>query len=171
MSEINELSQKVFNTLDELKIDYSVVDHPPAFDMADLESLNIDKKNEVVKNLFVMDEKKQRFLLIVAQKDRRVNLKDVKTKLGSKPLRFASDDFLMEYMGLTKGAVSPFGILNDEGKKVEVFIDSDLRFYEKIGIHPNVNTQTVWIAPKDLEKLVKAHGNKFLYLNLKESGN
>ena len=118
-----------------------------------------------------MDEKKQRFLLIVAQKDRRVNLKDVKTKLGSKPLRFASDDFLMEYMGLTKGAVSPFGILNDEAKKVEVFIDSDLRFYEKIGIHPNVNTQTVWIAPKDLEKLVKAHGNKFLYLNLKESGN
>ena len=44
MSEINELSQKVFNTLDEMKINYSVVDHPAAYDMADLESLNIDKK-------------------------------------------------------------------------------------------------------------------------------
>ncbi|MFB0917955.1 MAG: prolyl-tRNA synthetase associated domain-containing protein [Clostridiaceae bacterium] len=166
---VADTSQKVFDKLDEMKIDYSVVNHEAVYTIEAMDALNIDKKNEVVKNIFVRDEKKTRFMLFVAQKDRRVNLKEIRTKLGCKPLSFAAENYLVEYLGLNKGAVSPFGILNDENKKVEVFLDSDLRFYEKIGIHPNINTQTVWISPKDLEKVIKDHGNKFTYINLKDS--
>ncbi len=31
----------------------------------------------------------------------------------------------------------------------------------QIGVHPNDNTATVWISPRDLEALIRKKGNKF----------
>ena len=45
-------------------------------------------------------------------------------------------------------------------KRREKMIDKDLFKEEKIGVHPGVNTATVIISPADLEKYIKANGNK-----------
>jgi len=163
---MNNAREKVFDTLKSMNMQYDVVEHPPVYTMEEMENLNIDSKNEVVKNLFVRDEKKKNYFLIVLRKDKQVNLKKIRTELNCKPLSFASEEDLEKYLGLSKGAVSPFGILNDTECRVEVVFDKDILLYEHIGVHPNDNTATVWISPRDFEFIIKNHGNSIRYLSL-----
>ncbi|MPL97775.1 Prolyl-tRNA editing protein ProX [bioreactor metagenome] len=161
-----ELRQKVFDCLDRLDITYELVEHPAVYTIEEMDALNIDDKNEVVKNLFVRDEKKKRYFLIVLQKDKRANLKELRKQLCCKPLSFASEADLGSYLGLTKGAVTPLGVLNDETLSVEVVIDRDILKFDRMGVHPNDNTATVWLRPRDLVTIIQKHGNGITYIEL-----
>jgi Ala-tRNA(Pro) deacylase len=158
--------QIVFEKLNELGINYDFIEHPAVYTIEELESLNISNKNKIVKNLFLRDDKKKHYILLVLSKDKKVNLKDLRMKINSRPLTFASEDSLNEYLRLNKGSVTPFGILNDDLLRVEVIIDKSLLSYEHIGVHPNENTATVFISPKDLELVITDHGNKFRYVEI-----
>lgn len=69
-------------------------------------------------------------------------------------------------MELSKGSVTPFGVLNDTDCRGEVVLDKDILSFKRIGVHPNDNTATIWISPKDLEIIIKNHGNSIIYLNI-----
>ena len=66
-------------------------------------------------------------------------------------------DFPFLMVGLSKGSVTPFGVLNDTEHKVQVLLDA---FFAdgKIGVHPNDNTATVWLQTKDLFLLLQQYG-------------
>lgn len=162
---MNSMRQKVFDILKSMNIPYEVTDHPAVYTMEEMEELNIDGKNEVVKNLFIRDDKKKRYFLIVLQKNKRADLKEMRKKLNSRPLSFASEKCLYKLMGLNKGAVSPFGVLNDCDCTVEVVLDKDILASERIGVHPNDNMATVWIQPQDLELIIRNHGNVISYID------
>ena len=68
-------------------------------------------------------------------------------------------------LGLYRGAVTPFGILNNEEKDVIVFLDKD---YENkiMGIHPCDNTATVFVNTRDVVKLLKEHGNEIHFIKM-----
>ena len=66
----------------------------------------------------------------------------------------------MDILKLTKGSVSPLGILNDKNNLVKVFIDSYFINKENIiGVHPNDNTMTIWLRINNLINIIKEHGN------------
>ena len=93
--------------------------------------------------------------------DRRVDLKDFRKKYNTRPLSFASENDMQSIIGLTPGSVTPFGVLNDQNRKVKVFIEE--RFFECpgiVGVHPNDNTATIWIKTNDLTEIIKEHGNE-----------
>jgi Ala-tRNA(Pro) deacylase len=159
LDDMNKPRQIVFEKLNELGISYDFIEHPAVYTIEELESLDISNKNQIAKNLFLRDDKKKHYILLVLLKDKKVNLKDLRAKINSRPLTFASEDSLNEYLRLNKGSVTPFGILNDDLLRVEVIIDKSLLSYEHIGVHPNENTATVFISPKDLELVIKDHGN------------
>lgn len=163
---MSEITQIVFEKLNELEINYDVIEHPAVYTIEELESLNISNRDKIVKNLFLRDDKKKHYILLVLLKDKKVNLKDLRMKINSRPLAFASEDSLKEYLNLNKGSVTPFGILNDDLRRVEVIIDKPLLDYDQIGVHPNENTATVFISPKDLELVITNHGNKFRYIEI-----
>lgn len=163
---MNEQRQIALDKLREMGIRYDLIEHPAVYTIEEMESLGIDNKNEIVKNLFLRDDKKKRFILLVLSKEKQVNLKELSRKIGSRPLSFASEESLNLYLGLSKGAVTPLGILNDDLRKVEVMIDRSLLSYERIGVHPNDNTATVYIDLKDLESTISNHGNKFEYIEI-----
>ena len=55
-------------------------------------------------------------------------------------------------MHLIPGAVTPLGILNDEERKVKMFLDDYfLKGNGLIGVHPNDNTATVWMQAEDFK--------------------
>jgi Ala-tRNA(Pro) deacylase len=72
----------------------------------------------------------------------------------------------MKYLKLTKGSVTPLGIINDEEKAVEVVFDSSLVDRDQIGVHPNDNTATVMLSYQDLYKIIKAHNNQIHIIDL-----
>ena len=156
--------------LDYLKgegIEFGIDEHGPVYTIEEMERLDMPNREYVAKNLFVRDDKKRCYCLIVVRKDKKVDLKDLRTKIGTRPLSFASEDDLARLLRLTKGAVTPFGILNDESRSVRVVMDSDLLSCPLMGVHPNVNTSTVWISPVDMRRIVESHGNPFCTADLR----
>lgn len=67
--------------------------------------------------------------------------------------------------GVTPGSVSPFGILNDTECRVQFYIDEEFAG-NKIGVHPNDNTATVWIQADDLVRLLQKSGNEAEYTKI-----
>ena len=158
--------QNVFDYLSEMNINCDIVEHPAVHTIEEMDNLHIDNNNQIVKNLFVRDDKKKRYFLIAVQKDKRVDLKDLRAKLNSRPLSFAAEGELQEILGLDRGYVTPLGILNDVNCRVEVVLDNDVQNFNHIGIHPNDNRATIWIKPEDLEAVIKKHGNTFSYVEI-----
>jgi Ala-tRNA(Pro) deacylase len=72
----------------------------------------------------------------------------------------------MRYLGLSPGSVSPFGLINDTGRHVHLFLDQNLRKAERISFHPCVNTASLVISFADFEKFLNFTGNTFEYLEL-----
>lgn len=68
---------------------------------------------------------------------------------------------MLKMIGLHPGSVTPLGILNDEERKIKVYIDKCLLEGQGIiGVHPNDNTATVWLKTNDLIEIIKEHGNE-----------
>lgn len=163
---MNEQRKLVFDTLDRSGIKYEVVEHPAVATIEEMDALGFDTNHEVVKNLFLCDDKKKRFFLISLAKEKMVNLKELRDKLDFRPLSFASATRLESILGLQKGEITPLGILNDKECIVEVIFDNDIRSFKRVGVHPNDNTATIWILPTDLEKIIREHGNRLSYMNI-----
>jgi len=157
---------KVLALLDEMQISYQIMNHPAVFTIEEMEHLQIAHMDKVVKNLFLRDDKKRNYYLIAMKSNKSANLKELRHKIGSKPLSFAGEDDLSKILGLSKGAVSPFGVINDADNAVTVIIDKELGKYDFIGMHPNDNTATVYISADDLVKILDAKGQKILFVGL-----
>ena len=94
--------------------------------------------------------------------NKRVDLKGFRRQHGLRALSFASTEELFSIMELTPGAVTPLGILNDTESRVHFYLDEEF-IGNKIGVHPNDNTATVWMQADDLMKIIQKHGNTVEY--------
>jgi Ala-tRNA(Pro) deacylase len=162
-----EQKSKVYEELKRLGIQYTVIEHPAAYTIEEIDSIvDISEARWIAKNLFLRDANGKRHFLVVIDKDKKADLKEIRRQLSASNLSFASEDRLMKYMGLTKGSVTPLGILNDKDHAVEVVFDRDLINREQIGVHPNDNTATVMLSFSDIEKIIRVHGNTMHIIDL-----
>ncbi len=90
--------------------------------------------------------------------DKNLDLDALGDLLGEK-IGFASKERLVQYLGLTRGAVSPFGLINDREHQVQFILDKELLKNAKLGFHPNVNTQTLIITSGDLLRFLEQTGH------------
>ena len=81
-------------------------------------------------------------------------------------MRFASEEDLETLLGLRSGAVSPFGVLNDEERRVQVVFDEELRSYRGLGAHPNDNTATLHVPLQAVVEMIENHGNPVVFVAL-----
>lgn len=151
--------EKVFKMLDSLDIEYQIINHPAVFTVEEMDNLNITQYGDVCKNLFLRDVKGERYFLVVLNKDKKADLKNIQRQVGCSRLSFSSEERLYRYLHLGRGEVTPLAIVNDPDGLVEIVLDSDLRGKKKLGFHPNVNTATVWISFDDLKKFIEQNGN------------
>lgn len=153
------MKEKVFDFLQQSGIAYEVSEHPAVYTMEEMAQLGLDKLGTIPKNLFVRDGKGRQHFLITAAADTHIDLKALGEKLGVKKLSFASAERLQQYLGVTAGCVSPFGVLNDTQNAVTVIFDSKLAGLPKLGVHPNVHSATIWLSFEDLCKAIQKAGN------------
>lgn len=151
--------QEIKAFLNEKKITYEWIEHEAVYTIDDMLKLGLENMQDVAKNLFLRDAKGKRHFLIVVREDKKVDLKGLGNLLGGVRLSFASEERLEKYLGLKKGSVTPLGILNDEERAVEVFFDKDFCHMEKIGVHPNDNTASVFLSVEELLNIIREHGN------------
>ena len=149
-----EKEQRVYEFLDELGIDYVYLDHEEEYSMGDAEEA--DEAIGVVgaKNVFLRDKKRRHYFLILVNGTKRIDLKQIGELTGIKKLTFCHEDDLEEVLGLTPGAVTPFGLLNDSDGRVQLIIDESLRNEELFAMHPCVNTVTIRMSNQDFMNIV-----------------
>ena len=155
--------EEVYLKLKELNIEYLKIDHIPIYTIDEANNLDIENKEYIAKNLFLRDDKKRNYYLLVVKSNKKIDLNDLKNKINSRRLSFASEIDLEKYLKLKKGSVTPLGVLNDVERKVKIIIDEDILKEEIVGVHPNDNDATVFMKTKDLIRLIELNGNLVEY--------
>lgn len=145
--------------LKEQGIAYEMLEHPAVFTMEEMEEQHIMDRGPVCKNLFLRNAKGNVNYIVSLPEEKHPDMKALALAIASTRLSFGSADRLMKYLGVEQGSVSPLGVLNDESSSVEAILDEELMKWEKIGVHPNDNTMTIWLRPEDLLKVMKLSGN------------
>lgn len=150
--------QEIYEYLKENGVAHEITEHDAVISMKELTSVPLPYPDRDAKNLFLLDDKKQKYYLITVMGDKHVDIKAFRRAHGTRPLNFAPPEALDAIFNVKPGSVSPFGALNDENREVKVFLDAD--FFTGsglIGVHPNDNTATVWLAASDLKTLLESH--------------
>ena len=157
---------KVFEILDMLGINYEKHEHPPVYTVEEANQYWGDLDGMHCKNLFLRDKKGKNHYLVVMEENKKLDFEDIARKINSDKLSFGSEKRLEKYLGLERGAVSPFGIINDEGNEVVVIVDEEIKSADSVNFHPNVNTATVNISVCDFIKFLEWSGNDVIWANL-----
>lgn len=150
--------KEIYALLEQKGLSYEVYEHPAVYTIEELDALDLPHKDQIVKNLFLRDDKKKNYYLVTVPGHKTINLKDLSERIPSRKLSFANEEKLRELLLLEKGHVTPLGVLNNVQRDVTVVFDDGLRG-QRIGIHPMENTATVFLAFEDVLKLVEEHGN------------
>ena len=157
----------IYALLDERKIQYEAVEHPPVFTVEEAQArAKLPFAEHEAKNLFLRDPKHRNYYLVTVPDNKTVDLKALQERLGSKRLSFASPADLAEKIGIYPGAVTPFAALNDETRTVQVALDADFDRWGWIGCHPCSNTASVHLRTADLVKLITEHGSPFRFVEV-----
>ncbi len=150
----------IYKVLDEIGVDYLKREHPAVFTCEEADQYYKDVEGGHSKNLFLRNKKGDTHYLVIIESSKKVDLKDLKEKLGESKLSFASEERLMRFLGLEKGSVSPFGLINDTEHEVVVVMDKDLLKYDKLHYHPNVNTATLEVSLDGFRRFLEWCGNE-----------
>jgi Ala-tRNA(Pro) deacylase len=147
-------------------IEFTLHEHPAVYTCEEAEKHCGDIPGIACKNLLLRNKKGKRYFLVVLPAKKQTDLKKFANIVGENKISFASSELLKEKLGLEPGAVSPFGLINDTNKSVEVYIDSDIYNAETVSFHPNVNTATLELSKDMFRKFLRAIEHKITVIDL-----
>ena len=151
--------EETYQYLRDHGVEFEATDHKAVYNMGELDEVDLPYPGWDAKNLFVRDDKKKNFYLITVKGDKRVDLKEFRKAHETRPLSFASAEYLREYLGRTAGSVTPLGLLNDAECRVHFYLDREFLGHI-IGVHPNDNTATIWLQTEDMIRVLQEHGSE-----------
>ena len=160
------MNKEIFERLEQLEIEYKKIEHPVMFTMEEIAEYGLNSHGHIPKNLVLRDVKGTRNMLVLVHGDKRADLRLIRDEIDSTKLSFASDERLDKYLKVEKGSVSPFGVIYDTEKELEIYFDSDLKKEDIVGCHPNDNHATLFLKFDDLVKYVKSCGHTISYIKV-----
>jgi len=149
----------LFAFLTELGIETVTTEHAPVFTVEQAQALRGAIPGGHCKSLF-LKSKKGAFWLVVADEQRRVDLKQLARHLGSGNLSFGKPEVLAEVLGVEPGSVTPFALINDREHRVRVVLDQAMLAHQELNYHPLKNDATTTIASVDLQAFIAALGHE-----------
>ena len=158
---------RVYNLLDELGVAYQRIDHEAAMTMEACTEVDKVLDATICKNLMLCNRQNTVFYLLLIPGDKPFKTKELSRQIESSRLSFAAPEYMEEYLDITPGSLSVFGLMNDHGNKVQLLIDEDVLKGEYIGFHPCINTSSLRLKTADLvEKIIPAmhHAPRLVHL-------
>ncbi|MFO7853298.1 MAG: prolyl-tRNA synthetase associated domain-containing protein [Bacteroidota bacterium] len=158
--------KELYDLLDNLDIPFQYREHPPVNTIEEASKYWKNYDSGRCKNIFLRNHKGNRHYLVILEHLRKLNMKDLESRLKQGKLTFASEKRLKKYLGLHPGSVSPFGLINDRDKHVHLFIDKKLLDFENLSFHPNDNTASLIISKNDFIRFLNHQGNTYEFIQL-----
>ena len=150
--------QKVADTLNELGITFHIVEHEPALTTEQADHFIEGIEGVRTKTMFLTNKKKRNFYLVTMDDAKRLDMDVFKEFVEEKQIKMASAETLNDKMMLLPGTVSPFGLLNNRDKDIQVYFDQEIVSEERMCFHPNTNEKTIFIQTEDLFSFLKEIG-------------
>lgn len=170
--------QKTLDFLSAHGIRYELFTHPPLPTVKEALEYWKDVDATHCKNLFFRNHKGNRHYLVVLECHKDLDIHSLEHLLHQGKLSFASEERMLRCLGLKPGSVSPLGLMNDigisaaadpkelfeNGHKVRLFLDSDLKNADRLSFHPCENTSGVVISNKDFMRFLEIWGGEYEWL-------
>jgi Ala-tRNA(Pro) deacylase len=122
---------EVLAVLNFLAIPFTLHEHPPVYTVDEANRYWGAVSGAHCKNLLLRNRKGTRHYLVIVLSLKSPDLKALTGSLGEDRLSFASPERLMKFLGLPPGSVSPFGLINDRGKRLSWCSTGNLKVTEK----------------------------------------
>lgn len=161
-----DLYTKVANILNELSIEFDVVEHEPALTTEQADSFIEGIEGVRTKTMFLTNKKKTDWFLVIMDDNKRLDMEKFEKLAETKRIKMASADSLFEKMMLPPGVVSPFGLLNNEDHDIKVYIDKEIIGEKRMSFHPNTNEKTLFLDTADLLKYLEEIGYPAIIIEL-----
>jgi len=149
LKKIKKQINKLAKFLDEAKVKYNLLEHKVVYTARDLAATTKNKIGTIAKVVLVKSEKG--FALVVVPAGKYVDFKAVQKALKAKKISMAKESDIAKYLKSKTGLLHPFGNLY----KLPTLIDRSLVKAKKIVATAGSYTQSVEVALKDFEKLVR----------------
>ena len=164
-----EKEVRTYDFLDKLNIEYERIDHETAMTMEECADVDEALGAMICKNLFLCNRQETTFYLLMIPGDKKFRTKDLSAQIHSLRLSFAKETYMEEFLDITPGSVSVFGLMNDREHRVQLLVDRDVLKGDYIGCHPCINTSSLRIRQKDMwEKIVPALEHEPVFVTLEE---
>lgn len=158
------MESEVYELLDKLGIEYKVVNHPPLFTYEDAKKYNIKLDAVICKSLFIRNKDKSQYYVFALPIEKKIDLKSVQKILKETRLSFGDENALEEKLGVKSGSVSIFNAINMKEKDVTFILDEEILNCERVAFHPNINTITVILDPKEISKILEFYNIKYKFI-------
>lgn len=158
--------KRVYEAFDALGIEYTRADHAPAETMEACIEVETALDVKMCKNLFLRNEQKTAFYLLIMPGDKKFKTKDLSKQIQSARLSFAEPQFMEQFLDITPGSVSVTGLMNDKDKRVRFLADLDVLREEYIGVHPSINTSSLKIKVEDMKRFAEQTGHSITVVQL-----
>ena len=152
---------QILTLLSELGIPFTRHDHPAVFSCEESDRLCPKMDGAHTKQLMMKAKGKEFYVLAIVMHDKRVDTKALAKDFGAQSFSFVQPEKLKDMLRVTPGSVTPFGLMFDTEKKINVIVDEDAWSVGKFCFHPLVNTATLVIDHGGFEKFLKHTGHKF----------
>lgn len=150
--------QKVVDRLNELGIPFQIVEHEPVLTTEQADRFIEGIEGVRTKTMFLTNKKKRNFYLVIIDDAKRLDMDVFKEIVEENRIKMASAETLNDKMMLLPGTVSPFGLLNNRDKDIQVYFDQEIVSEERMCFHPNTNEKTIFVNTQDLFTFLKAIG-------------
>ncbi len=139
-------------------IPYTRSEHPPVYTCEEAALYRGPAPGVDTKNLFLRDGAR-RFYLVMTACEKRLDMKALGQSIGAAKLHFASEEQLLDVLGLTPGAVTVLALVNDPHNRVTLLVDADYWPADAYLCHPLVNTATLVLEHAGLMRFFALTGH------------
>jgi Ala-tRNA(Pro) deacylase len=135
--------------LDERKIEYELLVHEPVYTSEQAAKARGSELKKGVKALVLKTGEKKLILGLVAA-DRKIDLNALAMLVGTKKLKLASPEEVLEKTGCEIGSVHPFGNLHN----LETYMDKSVLENEVVEFNIGLHTHSIRMKMRDLVNLL-----------------
>ncbi len=150
-------NKAIFDMLDELQIEYTLLEHEVAHTMADLPPIEEALGAKFFRNLFLHNRNKSQLWLLLIIGDKAFRTSEVSKTLGTSRLSFGSAELLEEKLGVQPGAVNPLSLIFDRAHELHLACDREILLQDRVCMHPGWGGQSVVMKTTDLFERILPH--------------
>lgn len=146
------LQKKTYTALDKLGIKYQRVDTDVAITMEDCTEIDRKLDMDMVKTLFLANNKKKQYYLYITTDRKHFNTRKFCNALGVPRVSFASKEQFEDMLGTEIGAATVYSTLLDKDNQLHVVFDKDIADREWYGCSDGTTTGYMKVKTQDILK-------------------